>query len=217
MKHAYRADAVVHILSLIACATAVCVLWLGDLRPRSSGELAVLAAYTLGAMAMFGFSAAYNLASQSGSKSKELLQLCDHLAIFLMIAGTYSPTIYYSLDGKPMLALTAIVWSLAALGAIMRVGFMTVYDRVSTAYYLIFGWIGLAGIAAVNGLTLSFTDIGYIMMVTGGIIYSAGVVIYHSERLTYHLAIWHGAVLLAATIQFFGIFHLAATYHSVMS
>jgi hemolysin III len=168
---------------------------------RGVADLVSAGIYSLGLMAMLGCSAAYNIARRS--RHRDLLRRFDHAAIFVMIAGTYTPFTTLALHGNWAVFMTALVWLIAAVG----VGLKLVlpyrrFEGLSVAIYLAFGWIVLI---AIGPLTQSLSLTIMLLVVAGGVVYTAGVIFHAWERLPFQNAIWHGFVLAAAAIHFVAV------------
>jgi len=191
------ADCVIHILGIaggsIGGATLVALIvqrgnWL---------ELSALLIYALGMIAMFGCSAAYHLARSSSRRA--LLRRCDHAAIFVMIAGTYTPFTLLRLEGAWSWGLTTAVWLIAGLGMLVKLwrGCDLRYARI--APYLLLGWLGIIAIDPLFR-SLGWETLGLIGL--GGLLYMIGVLFHVWERLPFQNAIWHAFVLAAAAVHY---------------
>jgi hemolysin III len=191
------ADCIIHILGIaagsIGGATLVALIaargdWL---------ELGALLIYAAGMIAMFSFSAAYNLARNS--RWRALLRRCDHAAIFAMIAGSYTPFTLLRLDGAWSWGLTTAVWTIAGLG--MAIKLCSGCDRryVTLAPYLVLSWIGVIAIDPLFR-SLGWNTLGLIGL--GGGLYMIGVGFHVWERLPFQNAIWHAFVLAAAAVHY---------------
>jgi len=131
-------------------------------------------------------------------RAKRVLRVLDHSAIFLLIAGTYTPFTLVTLRGAWGWSLFGVIWGLAALGIVSRVTFLRRFPVVSVVLYLAMGW---AVVVAARPL-LSAVDMGgLLLLVGGGVAYTGGVAFYAWQRLPYHHAIWHGFVLLGSTLH----------------
>jgi hemolysin III len=130
------------------------------------------------------------------------LQIFDHIAIFLLIAGTYTPYVLIALRGLWGWSLFAIVWSLAALGAIFELTSLRRFRGAMIALYIGMGW---CGIAAIQPLTKALAPAGLWLLLGGGVAYTLGVVFYKMKSLPYHHAIWHLFVLAGSVLQYFSI------------
>ncbi|EGW54006.1 hemolysin III-like protein [endosymbiont of Tevnia jerichonana (vent Tica)] len=135
-------------------------------------------------------------------RAKQILQQIDHAAIFLLIAGTYTPFTLVNLRGGWGWTLFGLVWGIAILGIILELATKRRYKRLSIALYLGLGWLV---VIAINPL-LSAVDIGgLILLLAGGLSYSLGVVFYVWKRLAYHHVVWHLFVLAGSILHFFAV------------
>ncbi|MEI9900214.1 MAG: hemolysin III family protein [Hyphomicrobium sp.] len=195
------ADGVIHAigvgLGVPAALAVVLVAAFGESPPTGMDRLAPVLPYAIGLVAMFGCSAAYNVFRQS--RMRAWLQRFDHAAIFAMIAGTYTPFTVLGLDGGWSFGLTAAIWTLAGLGIAAKLLQPRWIEPVSTALYLALGWIGLVAIKPFIDAMAAPT---LVLLVAGGVIYSAGVIFHVWRQLPYHTAVWHGFVLVAACVHY---------------
>lgn len=136
------------------------------------------------------------------------LKVFDHCAIYVLIAGTYTPFTLIGLHGRVGWTLFAAIWSLAALGIVFKLFFTGRFKLVSTLIYIAMGWLVLAAIkpvlAALDGWTFGW-------LLAGGIAYTLGTVFYMAKRLPYAHAIWHMFVILG------GAFHFVAVLAQVLA
>ncbi|MBK1657517.1 hemolysin III family protein [Paracraurococcus ruber] len=198
------ADAAVHMLGLLAAVIACGVLAMTVPRGAGAGTMLALLIYGLGLLAMLGCSAIYNMSSVA--ERRALLQKLDHSAIFTMIAGTYTPVAGLGIGGTWGLGLLGVVWTGALGGAALRIWAPARAERVSLLFYLLLGW---AGIAAFDPLLRALSSWDLAMLLTGGLIYSLGVLFHLAERLPYHYAMWHGCVVTAAACHYLVVLDLA--------
>ena len=196
------ADCIVHILGIaagsIGGATLVALIamrgnWL---------ELGALLIYATGMLAMFCCSAAYNLARNT--RWRTALRRCDHAAIFVMIAGTYTPFTLLRLDGAWSWGLTTAVWTIAGIGMVVKLCQRCDLRYASVAPYLLLGWIGIIAIDPLFQ-SLGWHTLGLIGI--GGLLYMVGVGFHVWERLPFQNAIWHGFVLAAAAVHYAAVFN----------
>lgn len=130
------------------------------------------------------------------------LRAFDHIAIFLLIAGTYTPYVLISLRGVWGWSLFAIVWSLAAIGTVFELTTLRHYRGAMIALYIGMGW---CGIAAIQPLVQAIAAPGLWLLLGGGVAYTLGVVFYKMRSLPFHHAIWHLFVLAGSVLQYFSI------------
>ena len=191
------ADGLIHVIGITAGLAGAAILVIAAATRGSALELAALATYSGGLLAMLGCSAAYQLLRSS--RRRELLRCFDHSAIFLMIAGTYTPFTLLRIRPVWDVALTAAVWSIAAAGIALRLLRPQVFDRVSIAFYLALGWAGLAAIAPL----VPFVQVSTLALLgAGGVLYTVGIAFHMWDRLPFQNAIWHGFVLVAAAVHY---------------
>lgn len=135
-------------------------------------------------------------------RSKNILQRIDHSAIFLLIAGTYTPFALVNLRGPWGWTLLGLVWSVALLGIILQVCPRKRNERLSLALYLGLGWMALA---AIKPFLANVETGGLVLLLIGGLSYSLGVIFYIRDKLSYNHAIWHVFVLAGSTFHFFAV------------
>jgi hemolysin III len=134
--------------------------------------------------------------------AKRILRVLDHSAIYLLIAGTYTPFTLVSLRGPWGWTLFGLIWGLAILGIVIKVAAIGRFRRLSLALYIGMGWLV---VVALRPLGLAVPHGGLVLLLLGGIAYTSGVVFYVWRRLPYHHAIWHAFVLAGSVLHFFAI------------
>lgn len=191
------ADAALHVIGL-TCGLAACIALAAVALPQGDARLDLaLAVYALGLMAMLGCSAAYNMSRVP--RWKPWLRRADHAAIFVMIAGTYTPFALIAIDGAWGIGLLAFVWTVALAGMAAKLVLADRFERWSLPAYLLLGWTVLV---AVKPLLAALSLAGLLLLAVGGLLYTVGIAFYRWERLPFQTAIWHGFVLAAAACHF---------------
>ena len=135
-------------------------------------------------------------------QTKKILQRLDHSAIFLLIAGTYTPFALVNMRGAWGWTLFGVVWFLALLGIALQLFPRRRNERLSLILYLGMGWMA---VAAIKPFVAGVETGGLILLLIGGLFYSLGVIFYVWRQLSYHHAIWHGFVLAGSTFHFFAV------------
>jgi hemolysin III len=135
-------------------------------------------------------------------RAKAILRVFDHAAIFLLIAGTYTPFTLVNLRGPWGWSLFGIIWGLAILGIALQSLLIRHRPVITALPYVAMGWVVLI---AVKPLLASVASGGLVLLVAGGLAYTLGSVFYVWRRLPYHHAIWHVFVLAGSVLHFFAI------------
>ncbi|MDR3516413.1 MAG: hemolysin III family protein [Azospirillaceae bacterium] len=183
------------VLSIVGLAVLISFAAQRGVRP-----VVALAIYGSCLVLLYLASTGYHWAKQG--RAKNVLKVCDHSAIYLAIAGTYTPFAMLVLGGGLGWALLATIWALAILGVLFKILLLGRFEALSIASYLLLGWVG----AAVAGpITSTLAPAGIVWLVVGGLVYSGGVAFYRWERLPYNHAIWHLFVLGGSACHFVSI------------
>ena len=135
-------------------------------------------------------------------RAKRVFRVLDHSAIYLLIAGTYSPFALGALRGPWGWALLGAVWTLAALGITAKATLGFRFPRLSTAVYVAMGWLALI---AAQPLLAHVGVAGLMWLLAGGLCYTAGVVFFAWERLRYGHMVWHLFVAAGSVCHFFAV------------
>jgi hemolysin III len=208
-RHTLRervADGCMHIVGVTASLVALTALLVIGVQSQTMLWAMSLSVYGLAMVATFSCSAGYHLIGRP--KLKEIFRRLDHAAIFLMIAGTYTPFILIKMQTPWGFGLLAVVWTIAAIGIAIKLFAPRFLERLSTALYLVQGW---AVIAAWEPLMSALPGVALTLLMIGGVLYTVGVVFHLWERLPYQNAIWHGFVLSAASCHFAAVIFLVET------
>ena len=184
----------------------------------SIGGLAVLVAFAalrgdawhivgcsiFGATLVLAYTAStvYHAIPGSFPRAKKVLRVLDHAAIYLLIAGTYTPFTLVNLRGPWGWTLFGVVWGMAVLGIVFKATLIGRLRVLSVAFYVVMGWLVLI---AARPLGQSVALGGLVLLIAGGVVYTSGVAFYAWTRLPYHHAIWHGFVLAGSTLHFFAV------------
>ncbi len=191
------ADGVVHLVGLVGAAIGAGVLFTFSLQKGGVSLASATALYAICLLVMLGCSAVYNLTRPSSAR--RVLRRADEAAIFLMIAGSMTPFTSQLLPPSFAVLMTSAVWVAALAGAFGKVALPQISDRAWCIIYVAFGWLAaLSFVPLIHGLPM----IVVALLVLGGLIYSAGVLIYLNHAVPFRRAIWHGLVVVAATLHY---------------
>lgn len=194
-KSEVTADKAVHIAGILFSAVAGPVLiWYVTVQGETAAIIAV-SVYVFTLLAMFAASAGYNLTSRS-RPIKAFLQRLDHSAIYLKIAGAYTPFAAISMGGGGKKLLIG-VWVVALFGLTMKMVLSHRHDLLSLILYVGAGWAAAPFLSELLGAVSYLTAI---LLFTGGAIYMVGIGFHLWTRLLYHNAIWHGFVLIGTAV-----------------
>lgn len=169
----------------------------------SSGALELFASSVYGVSTVILFSASALYHSIQKEHLRHYFRIVDHISIYLLIAGTYTPVTLLMLSDSRGWLLFWLVWGVAVFGSILKLFFTGRFNILSTSLYLVMGWLIVFDFSylvehmATNGLLLLFS---------GGLFYTVGIVFYAIHKIPYNHAIWHLFVLAGAICHFFMIF-----------
>lgn len=135
-------------------------------------------------------------------RAKAVLRLFDHAAIFLFIAGSYTPFALVNLRGPWGWSILVIIWAAALAGIALQNRLMHQRSWVTALPYVVMGWVV---VMAIEPLTQAVAPGGIALLVAGGAAYTLGVVFYAWRRLPFSHAIWHGFVLVGSALHFFAV------------
>ena len=136
-------------------------------------------------------------------QARRLLRTLDHMAIYLLIAGTYTPFALISLRGAWGWSLLGIIWALAALGMVFKLFFVGRFPRATTVFYLAMGWLALI---AVRQLFIHLPAMGLALLFSGGLCYTLGVLFFAFDyKWRFNHAIWHLFVIAGSVCHFFAV------------
>lgn len=194
------ADAVIHVLSIGSSLMAVGALWAVAALRQDGLTLFSVMVYGVGVITVFLISAAYNLCGDI--PARPILRRLDHAAIFIKIAGTYTPFALVSIGGVLGAILLIIVWGVALVGAPIKLFAPAALERRAVWLYLAQGW---ALVLAAPAVFDALSGPALALIVSGGLLYTMGVYFFLAEQMRFHMAIWHGFVLAASCCMYFAV------------
>ncbi|MFH2010443.1 MAG: hemolysin III family protein [bacterium] len=196
-----------HLLGALGAVVGTVVL---AVLSRSTAGVVVSLVYGVSMVFMFGASAAYH-ALKDTENGESFWRRVDHLAIFFMIAGSYTPICWFHLSGTWRWSILGTQWGLVLLGAVFKLLFLGAPRWVTAAIYVIMGWVV---VVPLHRLLASWDTATTALLVTGGVAYTVGAVIYALKRpdpipgfLGFH-EVFHLAVVVGAAIHYIAIFRI---------
>ncbi len=177
---------------LIAVAALVYMISIAPVE-LSAWQMIGVIVYGLSLMLMFLASTLYHAVSQP--ETKLILKRVDHCAIFLLIAGSYTPILTIAVQSAMSDVVLIAVWSIAVIGTVFKIFFTGRFETVSIIAYLVMGWLSLVVIYQVYQ---ALEPAGFVLLLGGGIAYTVGVIFYAMKSIPFNHAIWHGFVLVGA-------------------
>jgi hemolysin III len=197
------ANSVSHGVALIAALIAAPVVIAASI---ADGPLHMVGASVFSASMVLLYLASTLYHAFPQGRAKRVFQILDHNAIYLLIAGTYTPFALGVLGGAEGWLLFALVWALSILGLVLKsVGRLT-HPIASAALYLVMGWLALL---AIEPLSLKVPGWGLFWLIAGGLSYTVGVAFFAAERIRYGHFVWHIFVVAGTTCHFNAVLRYA--------
>jgi hemolysin III len=199
------ANSISHGLGLILALVALPVLVVSAARAGSAQFIVGVSVFGVTMILLYLASTLYH--SLTHEAAKRLFRLFDHTAIFLLIAGTYTPFALGVLRGPWGWTLLVIVWSLACAGIILKVSAGTRHSQITIGLYVLMGWLAVVATKPI----LALVPIpGILLILAGGIAYTGGLAFFAAHRLRYNHFIWHLFVLIGTACHFFAVLWYAS-------
>lgn len=196
----HTADLVVHVVGLTLAAVGGIALAILSAFYAGFGAVFATAIYALCLIAMLTCSTIYNLTRPCAARP--VLRRLDEAAIFLMIAGSYTPFTTQRFEGWWAIGFTLVVWTIAFAGVAAKLVAPRISDAFWSGVYVLFGWLA---VIALKPMIDTVHPIALGLLVLGGLIYTAGVFFFISPKLKYRRAIWHGFVVAGAGVHWAAI------------
>ena len=199
-KQSEVANAITHAIGVAMALAGLAVLvTLASLRGHAR-QIVSYSIYGVTLVMLYAASTAYH--GVRLPRAKQVLRTLDHIAIYLLIAGTYTPFALISLRGAWGWSLLGIIWALAASGVVFKVFFIGRFPRASVVLYLGMGWLALI---AARQLFTHLPPTGLVLLFAGGLCYSLGVIFFALDHRRFHHAVWHLFVLAGSICHFFAV------------
>ena len=197
------ANAVTHGAGLLGSLAALPVLILAALNQRDVWQIVGGTVFGVTLVLLYLASTVYHALPLRRSRAKRVLRVLDHSAIYLLIAGTYTPFTLGALRGPWGWALLGTIWGLALFGIIAKFTLGFRFPRLSTVLYIAMGWLV---VVALHPLAARVSPTGLAWLVAGGLCYTGGVIFYATDtRIRYGHALWHLFVLAGSVCHFVAV------------
>jgi hemolysin III len=195
-----RVNSLLHALGILFGLISMPILLSLAIKANSETKIFGAAIYGISFLMVFTFSTLYH--GFQNKRIKRVFKILDHISIYFLIAGTYTPLVLSYQRNSFGIGLLIVLWSLTFIGTIYKIFFCGKYEIISTIIYLLMGWSMLAGgpsfFAPMPSSVIH-------MIIAGGILYSSGVIFYIWEKFFYSHAVWHSFVLVAAICHYTAI------------
>ena len=163
-----------------------------------------------GATLIFMYLASTVYHSLQQPRVKQMFQLVDHSAIYLLIAGSYTPFLLISIRGVWGWTLLVIIWGLAILGVSFKTVFINRFEKLSVLTYVLMGWLC---VVALNQMLVNIPVGGLIWLAAGGVVYTLGIIFYAMHKVPYTHAVWHVFVLGGSLCHYFAVLFYLTPVH----
>ena len=196
-----RLNVITHAFGLLLSVIGLPFLILKAFSFEGFWKPASLVIYGLSLIVLYAASTFYHAAKDP--KLRRKFNIFDHAAIYVLIAGTYSPCTIILMDSTLGWTVFGLTWSFALLGIILKLFFTGRFDKLSTALYLLMGW---QVVFVIKSLMEHLSTEGTQLLFAGGVFYTIGALLYSINRIPYNHAIFHVCVVLGSLFHFFSVF-----------
>tara|TARA_B100000767_G_scaffold142172_1_gene134338 strand:- start:494 stop:1135 length:642 start_codon:yes stop_codon:yes gene_type:complete len=197
-----RLNIITHAFGLLLSMIALPFLIIKSFNYDGFWKPASLVIYALSLVILYGASTFYHSAQETSTRRK--LNVLDHAAIYILIAGTYTPFTIIALEGVLGWIVFGSTWTLAVIGIILKLFFTGRFDKLSTVMYLLMGW---QIVIVIKTLMENISHEGLSFLMAGGILYSIGAIFYSVKKITYNHAIFHVFVVMGSISHFLTVFY----------
>jgi hemolysin III len=199
------ANSLTHGFGIILSITGLVVLMMYTSGSGDMWRIVGCAVFGVALILLYTTSTLYH--SIQAANLKSIMRILDHSAIFVLIAGTYTPFTLVNLRGPWGWSLFGIVWGITLLGIIFKITFLRKWAGISVVLYVLMGW---AIVVAIKQMLASVAPTGMLLLLAGGLAYTGGIVFYVWRKLPYSHAIWHVFVMAGSAFHFFAVLFYAA-------
>jgi len=196
-----RLNVITHAFGLVMGILALPFLILKSLSFDGFWKPASILIYGVSIIVLYAASTVYHSAKTPSLRRR--LNIFDHAAIYVLIAGTYTPFTLITLEGKTGWIIFGLTWFFALTGIILKLFFTGKFDKLSTIMYVLMGW---QIVFAINPLLENLSTEGLFWLFSGGVFYTVGAILYSIKKIPYNHAIFHVFVLLGSLSHFISVY-----------
>jgi len=196
------ANAITHGLGVIFSLVAIPVLILYAMQKGNASMVWAVSIFGFGMLMVYCSSTLYHYAKNA--ETKRVLRIWDHISIFLLIAGSYTPMVIKYTDFRTSVIFLSIMWVVVVLGSLMKLFFTGRYNILSVMLYVAMGWMA---IFIIKPIVNNMPPQVLYLLIASGLAYTLGVVFYLWHKLNYHHAVWHVFVLTGTVTHFFAVYN----------
>ena len=194
------ANSITHGIGIILAIAALCILTVFASHHGNAWHIVSVSIYGTTLILLYTASTLYHSVQNHGLKN--IFRILDHTAIYLLIAGTYTPFTLVNLRGPWGWWLFGMIWGIALLGIVLQMLSLRRGKAVTLSLYVAMGW---AIVVAIKPLIVSVATGGLVLLFSGGLAYTLGILFYTREGLKFHHAVWHIFVLTGSILHFFAV------------
>ena len=190
-----------HVLGAVLSILALVLLIFKGLEADNNITLLALLIYGVSMLALYAASSIYHSSKKTALRIK--MRVVDHAAIYVLIAGSYTPFMLIAIPGKVGYSILAAAWSMALVGVVIKIFYTGHFEVLSTLLYILMGW---AIVFAIKPLAANLSPEGLFWLMAGGIAYTVGAILYAIKKIPLNHAIFHIFVLIGSACHFVSVY-----------
>ncbi len=184
---------------LLSIAALVLLIVFAVIRSNGYG-LASAIVYGISLIIMYSMSMVYHIVQNE--KAKSVLRIFDHCSIFILISGTYTPYLLLCMENAKRWTFFGVIWGITILGIILNAVNLEKFRKISLTLYILMGW---AIVFSIRDIIINVELPGVVLLIAGGVVYTAGVIFYVLKKYRYMHSVWHLFVLGGSICHYFSI------------
>lgn len=198
-----KANYITHAIGIAFSVIAIPVMIIYAVEKSTASTIWGVSVFGFAMLMVYIASTIYH-AVQQNTRRKRILRIFDHIGIFVMIGGSYTPLVIKYTDTATATVFLGSMWGIIALGSVLKLFYTGKYVLLEVLLYLALGWMV---VFIINPLVANIPSQIFTYIVAGGLLYSVGVVFYLWKNLEYHHAVWHVFVLAGTVTHFFAVYN----------